>query len=202
MSLEVIMEVVNDKLIHKTLFDPTVKFISEMPIITMDLVKSVVEEVNIHEESPYVFADVFNIYDNKEDLVNVYFIINGEKKLFKEFCYVNPSYFTNYSLGKPFTINDWKLGTIAAIASNTNFSVKTTKMSIIENSTDDDDLHSMYHGTSLEFFKIFSDKAIIKERVDEELSFEYTAKEMPSMTLEIVLEPAVKKHKSFTTFSS
>ncbi len=202
MSLEVIMEVVNDKLIHKSLFDPTVKFISEMPIITMDLVKSVVEEVNIHEESPYVFADVFNIYDNKEDLVDVYLVIDGEKKLFKNFCRVNPSYFTNYSIGKPFEINDWRLGMITSIASSTDLSVKTLKMSILENSIENGDYDNPYQTAYLEFFKIFRDKAVKQVRVDqdEELSLDYTTLELPSMTLQIILEPAVKKHKSFTSY--
>ena len=60
----VVVEIVNDLLVHKELVDETIKFISELSIITIDLVKSIVQEVNIHHESPYVFGDIFNITSN------------------------------------------------------------------------------------------------------------------------------------------
>lgn len=58
---EVVFEVVDDLLIHKELREATIKFISELTIITIDLVKSIVQEVNIHHESPEAFADVYNV---------------------------------------------------------------------------------------------------------------------------------------------
>lgn len=65
MDPQVVMEIVDDLLIHKHLAGDTVKFISELSIITMDLVKSIIQEVNIHEESPYLFGDIFNITSNE-----------------------------------------------------------------------------------------------------------------------------------------
>lgn len=66
MDPDIVMEIVDDLLIHKHLVDETVKFISELSIITMDLVKSIIQEVNIHNESPYVFGDIFNITSNEK----------------------------------------------------------------------------------------------------------------------------------------
>lgn len=65
MEPEVVMQIVNDLLQHKHLAGETVKFISELSIITMDLVKSIIQEVNIHNESPYVFGEIFNITSNE-----------------------------------------------------------------------------------------------------------------------------------------
>jgi hypothetical protein len=58
---DVVLEIIDDKLQHPELRQVTVDFISELSIITIDLVQSIIEEVNIHQESPYVFADIFNI---------------------------------------------------------------------------------------------------------------------------------------------
>lgn len=65
MDPDVVMEIVDDLLVHKHLTGETVRFISELSIITMDLVKSIIQEVNIHEESPYMFGDIFNITSNE-----------------------------------------------------------------------------------------------------------------------------------------
>lgn len=61
LSKDVIMEVVNDLLIHKEFTNEAVEFISNLDIITMDIVKCVIEEINIHKESPSNFADIFNV---------------------------------------------------------------------------------------------------------------------------------------------
>ena len=56
----VVNEIVDDFLVHKHLKKDVVRFVSSLELITIDIVKSIVEEVNIHEESPEMFKDIFN----------------------------------------------------------------------------------------------------------------------------------------------
>lgn len=61
LELETIIEIVDDILVHKELKDICVQFISELEQITIDIVKSVLSEVNIHQENPYTFKNIFNV---------------------------------------------------------------------------------------------------------------------------------------------
>lgn len=116
MTLPVIMEVVNDILIHKELFEETVKFISELPIITMDLVKSILSEINIHHESPKAFEDVFNISDGNSEKYNVYKVVNGTKTLIHESIRLyNPGPYSAFDVGQDFECGNEYEGTIVEI---------------------------------------------------------------------------------------
>ena len=80
---ETIIEVVDDKLIHKDLRDVTIEFISTLETITIDIVKAVVDEVNIHQENPKNFKDVFNIKVlNKK--INVFKVFKDNNGAIKE----------------------------------------------------------------------------------------------------------------------
>jgi hypothetical protein len=57
----IVEEIITDVLVHKELHDECVKFMSTLEVITVDIVKAVLAEVNIHHESPKEFSDVFNI---------------------------------------------------------------------------------------------------------------------------------------------
>jgi len=61
LDINIITEIVNDVVIHKHLIAETIRFVSALELITVDIVKAVCQEVNIHEESPEVFEDVFNV---------------------------------------------------------------------------------------------------------------------------------------------
>jgi SpoVK/Ycf46/Vps4 family AAA+-type ATPase len=61
LSPAVIEEIVDDTLIHKKFKADTISAISNLEIITIDIVKSIIEEVNLHNESPKEFMDVFNV---------------------------------------------------------------------------------------------------------------------------------------------
>jgi hypothetical protein len=124
LTLPVIMEVVKDKLVHDHWYDATVKFISELPIITMDLVKSVVEEVNIHDESPENFKDVFNIHADKTDMYNVYKLVDGEKQEVNTYVNVYPDYITEYSVNSNLHINHRHVGIITKVISEDQFVIK------------------------------------------------------------------------------
>jgi hypothetical protein len=57
----IIKEIIDDILIHKQFTDECINFISSLETITVDIVKAVLNEVNIHEESPTVFEGIFNV---------------------------------------------------------------------------------------------------------------------------------------------
>jgi hypothetical protein len=57
----VVEEIVDDLLIHKDLKEACIHYISTIDIITVDIVKTVLTEVNIHNESPEAFKDMFNV---------------------------------------------------------------------------------------------------------------------------------------------
>lgn len=92
LSVEVITEIVDDKLIHPELRKVTIDFIAQLQTITVDIVKAIIDEVNIHNEDPKEFKDVFNIkiMDSK---YNVYELIPGKKDPVTVAlnCRVNPS---------------------------------------------------------------------------------------------------------------
>jgi hypothetical protein len=113
LTLDVIMEVVDDKLIHKHLRDCTIKMISELPIITMDLVKAVVEEVNIHNEDPTLFKHIFNVQGDQADIYNIFRINeDGTRTEFAKNAPVAPAYFSSYDEGEGLYVQRKRVGTI------------------------------------------------------------------------------------------
>jgi len=61
---DVVENIVDDVLIHKHLKDECIKFIATLKLITVDIVKSILSEVNLFNESPFEFKDMFNITIN------------------------------------------------------------------------------------------------------------------------------------------
>ena len=61
LSPDIVEEIVDDCLVHKQFKKDCISFISTIETITVDTVKAVLSEVNIHCEAPSNFADVFNI---------------------------------------------------------------------------------------------------------------------------------------------
>lgn len=61
LEIEVITEIVEDILEHPHHKEGTIQFISSLELITVDIVKAVCMEVNIHNEDPEKFASVFNV---------------------------------------------------------------------------------------------------------------------------------------------
>ena len=68
-----IEEIVDDMLVHKHLRDVTVRFIAQLELITIDIVTSMVSEVNIHECDLEEIADILNVKKNpaKYDFVHI-----------------------------------------------------------------------------------------------------------------------------------
>ena len=82
LPLNVIMEIVDDMLVHPHHRKRTIEMIANLPIITMDLVKSVIQEVNIHDEDPFDFKEFFNVNGENEDKrFNVYYLNEAGDKV-------------------------------------------------------------------------------------------------------------------------
>jgi len=113
LTLDVIMEVIDDKLLYPELRECCIKMVSELPIITMDLVKAVVEEVNIHKEDPAVFKDIFNAQGDQSDIYNVFRINeDGTRTEFARNAVVSPSYFNTFEEGEGLYVQRRRVGTI------------------------------------------------------------------------------------------
>lgn len=61
LSLSAIEEIVDDLLNHTQFRQEIIEYVSVLDIITVDIVKTIVSEVNIHESSPGILGDVLNI---------------------------------------------------------------------------------------------------------------------------------------------
>jgi hypothetical protein len=124
LDLNVIIEVVDDLLINKSFRQDVIKFISERPIITMDIVKAIIEEVNIHDESTDNFKLIFNVNGDTSDIFNVYEVIDGQKQLLFNATRVSHSYFNDYTIGEHFYAGRQRFGVILDIVSSNTIVVE------------------------------------------------------------------------------
>lgn len=82
LSPEIVEEIVDDMLVNKQHKTDCINSISKLEIITVDLVKSIIQEVNIHDEEPSKFIDFFNVKDSQSSYrytipVNLLLVENG-----------------------------------------------------------------------------------------------------------------------------
>lgn len=118
LDLNTIIEVVDSSLQYPEFRDATIKFISRLGIITIDLVKSIVQEVNIHQEEPEAFKDVFNISDGNKQLFNVYKVENGKKEEVRTKTSIDPIYpFMAHHLEDDFYVSGHEMGEIVQVNS-------------------------------------------------------------------------------------
>jgi hypothetical protein len=68
-----IEEIVDDLLENKTFKEECIEYISKLQKITIDIVKAVITEVNIHGQGPSTFSDIFNA----KELVATYNMYSG-----------------------------------------------------------------------------------------------------------------------------
>lgn len=99
LSREAIEEIVDDKLLDKKFKEDIIDFIANLETITVDIVKAIIDEVNIHNEVPTVFEDVFNI-EKLEDKYDIYKIVTGKKpELVYTQAEINHDYFDQEAIG-------------------------------------------------------------------------------------------------------
>lgn len=73
MQENVVKEIIEDLLLNKEFEKPCLEYIMSLANITIDNIKAIIEEVNIHQESPEAFKDIINISRYTPD-VYVYYV--------------------------------------------------------------------------------------------------------------------------------
>ena len=135
LSPEIVAEIVDDLLAFPELRDQVISFCSSLESITIDVVKSVCQEVNIHCEPPQAFEDVFNVrkITGKFDIS----LVIGEKEfdLFNSVKIwpreINEEHVNEYTL----QISDSYIGTITELIDYNTFkvTVEGTPANVFEN---------------------------------------------------------------------
>lgn len=116
LSPVIVEEIVDDILENKKFKNDCVKFISNLETITVDIVKAVLQEVNIHNESPETFKDVFNVKKLSGKFNIQIENENGEFEIFTKSAEINhkPDY-KDHIVGEWFEINDTYIGEISQV---------------------------------------------------------------------------------------
>lgn len=112
LEIEVIEEIVDDLLEYTQFREQLLNCISELSIITIDIVKSLIQEVNIHEESPENFMHIFNT-KGLDNPVNIIDITGESRKVLEENANIRPS-----------TFNSSMVNTYISVNGNYNFQIK------------------------------------------------------------------------------
>ena len=76
---EIVLEVVDDLLVYKEMREDVISAISTLPIITIDLIKTIIEECNIHNSRPSEFFDVLNVRAKDHDRFRVTIHFSGQE---------------------------------------------------------------------------------------------------------------------------
>ena len=113
-----IEEIVDDMLIHEEFRVDTIEYLSTLETITIDIAKTLVEEVNIHNESPKVFGNFFNT--KKVDNQFIVFSVEKENDITTEKVIfpkatVSPVKITTDSIDQTLYINGNEKGTIKSV---------------------------------------------------------------------------------------
>lgn len=130
MEMDTIIEIVDDNLKYPEHRASILNTISELSIITIDIVKSIVEEVNIHAEDPTHFTDIFNIHTDDTEMYNVYEIKeDGFKTEVETKVRVHPNSFNTYHEGDQLYIGGVCYGVIEKYINKSQLLVNTTMSS-------------------------------------------------------------------------
>lgn len=196
LSLEVIMEVVDDQLINKEFKDEVVKFLANLQIITIDIVTSVVEEVNIHNELPEVFKDVFNV-KAMDDVFDVYVLdAKGGRKLLYPRVGVDPARPTRSCVGKGFRINGASLGIITEALKDEGFRVMSIgKPRILDVATE------VYTENDNEWYRDQTETQAPGEEDDDDDEVAIKEKTKQKVTTTYFIERCSGLHKVFSSFA-
>jgi len=142
MNAAAIVEVVDDLLVKKERREEIISFISNLEMITIDIVTSVVIEVNIHDESPSIFKDVFNV-EVLDDAFDIFTIKDGKEKLLYSRVDMDPIRASQSAIGGHFRVNNRILGKIVGIVKDRGFKVESMgepkKLNILNQGEEDDD---------------------------------------------------------------
>lgn len=133
LSPDIVEEIIDDLLINKEFKDDCIIFASTLEIITVDIIKSIINEVNIQEESPLKFKNVFNA-STKKGKYKVFTQINDKIELFKKGVKISPRInFGEHTIGSGFYIDETYVGSITEV-----IDFNTVKVEIYESEVESD----------------------------------------------------------------
>jgi len=142
LGLKEINEVIDDSLIYKDKKESIIEFCNQLNIITIDILKSIINEVNLFNESPQDFSEIFNV--NKAivvyDIYEINYSNNSKKLIFTDVSSnieeISLSFIShgNYNYERDLQINGKIYGSIIAM-----IDYETFKISVDKPSDEDDD---------------------------------------------------------------
>lgn len=117
----VIKEVVDDLLVNKEHEVDTINYICSLALVTIDIIKAVIIEVNIHDEPPSEFEDVFNALKIKNMFKVTLFKDNTSAILLSQTVVsTNPSFLR---VGDSLYFNNAFFGRVKKVLGNNKFEV-------------------------------------------------------------------------------
>jgi DNA-directed RNA polymerase subunit F len=125
LSIKTIMEIVDDLLDNEDLREETIKYVSELELITVDIVKAVLSEVNIHNEAPEKFKSIFNA-KSLGTRFDIYEVKEGVPDLIFKSMNVNIRKFTPAYIGMNFNNGIEHLGRVCEIIGEREFKVRVS----------------------------------------------------------------------------
>lgn len=112
-------EIVDDLLQFPEMKKAIIRYMSTLTSVSVDIVKSVIEEVNIHEELPEIFESVFNATKIQEFYM-VFRVEDGKPDvLFREKVRCEDAPFDNSLCGGSFRLNGKSYGYVQRVISGT-----------------------------------------------------------------------------------
>ena len=119
LNSKIVEEIIDDLLVYPKHKTNLIKFISSLTLITVDIVKSIIQEVNIHNESPEVFEEVFNV-TKTEGKFKVIQIINDEEggEIADNVGVYPPPKYNSSEIGYSFDVDSRRIGDITNVMSN------------------------------------------------------------------------------------
>lgn len=178
----IVEEIIDDILEYPEYKSECIKFISSLELITVDIVKSILQEVNIHNESPEKFGDVFNV-KKLTGKYNIYTLGEGEIEQITAKnidIYPRPKYSEN-TIGYHLEIDNTYLGQITNVLDENIIEVTQYKVNEKGERTNIVDkvhifkvedafrFHSNYVFNGSEGFKGSDSKASITQSIKEDL---------------------------------
>jgi hypothetical protein len=119
LDLETIMKIIDSRLTRPHRRDALVRFISELETITIDIVTSVVDETNIHDDDPETFGGFFNIKKNRNEWDVFELLTNPhgkmEESLIVASASIDPKDITSNYVGYTLRANHQVLGEIMEV---------------------------------------------------------------------------------------
>ena len=136
LSPDVVEEIVDDLLINKKFKDDCITFASTLEIITVDIVKSIINEINIQEESPLNFKNIFNA-STRKGKYKLFIDVNGQLEPFMKGVKISPRInFGDHSINSGFYINDSYIGRIQEVIDFNTIKVEVEEYEIEEDETE------------------------------------------------------------------